>query len=48
MWRIINCKLFLLVVGMYWGDASRSTLGCCIGGMHLLIHYCVVLEGCIS
>ena len=45
------------VLVLYWRDASHKILGYCIRGlhpseycitgMHLLIHYTTVLEGCI-
>ena len=45
------------VIVLYWRDASHNILGYCIRGlhpseycitgMHLLIHYPTVLEGCI-
>ena len=33
---------------LYWRDASLSTLDNCIGGMHLSIHYALVLKGCTT
>ena len=37
------------VTVLCWRDASLNTVdNYCVGGMHLSIHYTVVLEGCIS